>query len=153
MTTESPTHSDSLADRVYVDDLTGEVCRTLLASHHVGRIAFVGSDGFPVVWPVNYTVDGDDVVVRTDRGEMYENVPLHRVAFEVDEFNDAVQTGWSLLIRGGARDVTDSIGEEARADPGRAPQVWAPGGKNRWIAIRIDTISGRQIVRRHAANG
>jgi Pyridoxamine 5'-phosphate oxidase len=106
MTTESPTRSDSLADLVYVDDLTGEVCRTLLASHHVGRIAFVGHDGFPVVLPVNYTVAGDDVVVRTDRGEMYESVPLHRVAFEVDEFNEAVNTGRSLLIRGGARDVT-----------------------------------------------
>lgn len=47
----------------YVDQLTPEVCRTLLASHHLGRVAFVGTDGFPVVFPVNNAVRNDDVVI------------------------------------------------------------------------------------------
>jgi uncharacterized protein len=131
----------------FVDDLTDDVCQTLLASHDVGRLAFLGDDGYPIVFPVNYAVDGDDIIVKTDHGEMYEHVPLHRVAFEVDQFDEAKHTGWNLLVRGEARDVTDSHGEIYAMGLRRGPTVWAPGERHHWLAIRIERISGRQIVR------
>ncbi len=133
----------------YIDDLTEDVCHTLLASHHVGRLAFIGDDGYPIVLPVNYAIDGGDVIVRTDHGEMYEHVPLHRVAFEVDQFDEVAQTGWSLLVRGAARDVTDSHGEIYAMGLRTGPTVWTPGERHHWLAIRIERISGRQIVRPH----
>lgn len=117
---------------------------TLLGSHHVGRLAFVGDDGFPVVIPVNYVVDGADIVLRTDRGAIYEQAPLHRVAFEVDAFDEAERTGWSLLARGSARRIED---HPAEPDDHEMPQTWAPGDKPHVIGIRIERISGRQIVR------
>jgi nitroimidazol reductase NimA-like FMN-containing flavoprotein (pyridoxamine 5'-phosphate oxidase superfamily) len=43
-------------------------CDRLLRSNRVGRIGFV-ADGWPTVLPVNYVMDGDSVVLRTD-GEM-----------------------------------------------------------------------------------
>jgi nitroimidazol reductase NimA-like FMN-containing flavoprotein (pyridoxamine 5'-phosphate oxidase superfamily) len=130
--------------QVFVDDLTEDVCMTLLRSHHVGRLAFVGDDGFPVVIPVNYVVDGDDIVLRTDRGAIYEQAPLHRVAFEVDAFDEAERTGWSILARGSARTIDDRPGE---ADHRDTPETWAPGDRPHVIGIAIERISGRQIVR------
>lgn len=135
---------EAAAHQPFVDDLTEEVCLTLLASHHVGRIAFVGDDDYPVVMPVNYTVDHRDIVLRTDRGETFEYAPVHRVAFEVDEFDERTQTGWSLLVRGAARDVTGSA--NATLDS----QIWAPGERQHTLAIRIERITGRQIVRPYA---
>ena len=135
------------SSHAYVDGLTEEVCRQLLSSHHVGRVAFVDEDGFPVVLPVNYVVDGDDIVLRTSANETYERAPLHRVAFEVDEFHEETQTGWSLLVRGAARDATASLAEAFEVGLHRTPHTWAPGEKNQIIAIAIERISGRQIVR------
>lgn len=129
----------------YVDDLTHEVCLVLLASHHVGRLAFVGDDDYPVVLPVNYVVDGNDIIVRTDQGATFEYTPLHRVAFEVDSFDDETQTGWSLLVRGAGRDVTGEYPDAAESHT--EPEVWAPGDRRHTLAVRIDQISGRQIVR------
>ena len=52
----------------YVDALTEEVCRFLLAEEDVGRIAFVDDDGYPVVLPVNYVL-ADDFIVSHRPGE------------------------------------------------------------------------------------
>jgi nitroimidazol reductase NimA-like FMN-containing flavoprotein (pyridoxamine 5'-phosphate oxidase superfamily) len=133
--------------RSYVDDLTDEVCRTLLASHHIGRVAFVGSDGVPTVLPVNYVVDGNDVVLRTDRGLIREHLPSRRVAFEVDDFDTTAETGWSVLMRGRARDVTETLADSYKSGLRRAPHAWAPGDRTQFLAIEIERISGRQIVR------
>jgi uncharacterized protein len=137
----------------FVDDLTDEVCRVLLGSHNVGRVAFIGDDGFPLVLPVNYLIDGEDIVLQTSTGETFEHVPMHRVAFEVDQFDESAQTGWSVLAKGEARDVTDSVGEIYAMGMRRAPCVWAPGERHHWLAIRIDQLSGRQIVRPISADG
>jgi nitroimidazol reductase NimA-like FMN-containing flavoprotein (pyridoxamine 5'-phosphate oxidase superfamily) len=110
-------------------------------------VAFVGDDGYPVVLPVNYVVDGGFIVVKTDRGGIYEHVPLHQVAFEVDDFDEATRTGWSLLVKGSGREVTDALAEAYETGIHRTPNVWAPGNKSRVIAIGITAISGRQIVR------
>jgi Pyridoxamine 5'-phosphate oxidase len=133
-------HGEDMNKTAYTEDLTSEVCRTLLASHDVGRVAFVGDEGDPAVFPVNYFVRGDDIILRTNGGEVNEHVPLHRAAFEVDHVDDAAKTGWSVLVRGTARDIDEP--------PGDAPtQSWEPGEKARWIAINIDRVSGRHIVR------
>lgn len=134
-------HSRRMTNAAYTDDLTPEVCRTLLATHEIGRVAFVGDEGDPVVFPVNYIVRGDDIIVRTDGGEAHEHVPLHRAAFEVDHVDEEAHTGWSVLVRGPARDIPKPDGEFA------APESWEPGEKSRWMAIRIDRVSGRHIVR------
>ena len=52
---------------VVFEALDTEQCRTLLGSHNVGRMA-VSVDALPVILPVNYAVDGDDIVFRTTPG-------------------------------------------------------------------------------------
>jgi uncharacterized protein len=131
----------------YVDQLTHHVCRSLLQSHRLGRVAFINDEGLPTIFPVNYRLNGDEVVIRTDHGELYNGSAAHQVAFEVDDYDDATRTGWSVLVRGFARDVTESddlLYEMAVFDE---PFPWAPGERNAILAIPIDRISGRQIVR------
>jgi nitroimidazol reductase NimA-like FMN-containing flavoprotein (pyridoxamine 5'-phosphate oxidase superfamily) len=137
----------------YLEDLTAETCTKLLAGEEVGRIAFAGEDGYPVVLPVNYRLDGDLIVFRTAEGLKLENVPLRRVAFEVDRFDLSAKTGWSLLVRGHAREVTSALGEPYESLRKAPLAPWAPGSKDHWVAVETDSITGRQIVRASTASG
>jgi nitroimidazol reductase NimA-like FMN-containing flavoprotein (pyridoxamine 5'-phosphate oxidase superfamily) len=131
----------------YVEDLTPETCWTLLAGEEVGRIAFTDDDGYPVVLPVNYRLDGQLIVFRTAPGLKLERVPLHRVGFEVDRIDLGAHTGWSLLARGHAREVTSALGEPYESLRNSPLGTWAPGDKGHWMAVEVASITGRQIVR------
>ena len=121
-------------------------CRRLLARTDVGRVAFVGADGFLVVLPVNYVVDGDLVALRSASGAKADYLPLHRVAFEVDSFERWSESGWSVLVQGHGQDVTDAVGERFEDLRRRGLTTWAPGEKGHWLTIDIHRISGRRIV-------
>ena len=45
--------------------LHADECRRLLATRQIGRIGLAGGR-FPLILPVNYGLDGDAVVIRTD---------------------------------------------------------------------------------------
>ena len=129
-----------------VVELTPEACMRLLAGEEVGRLAFAGEDGYPVVLPVNYRLDGSLIVFRTADGLKLETVPLRRVAFEVDRLDPSLRTAWSVLVRGHAMEVTSALGEPYESLR-RAPLAsWAPGHKAHWVAVEIASITGRQIV-------
>jgi hypothetical protein len=83
----------------------------------------------------------DDLTPEVCRKLLATHEIMHRAAFEVDPVDEEVHTGWSVLVRGPARDIPESDGEFA------APESWEQGEKSRWIAIRIDRVSGRHIVR------
>jgi uncharacterized protein len=129
-----------------MEELSSDVCRHLLANEVVGRIAFVDDDGYPVVLPVNYHLDGDRIVVRTDPGSKLDRVPLRRVAFEVDHLAPTVTSGWSVLVRGHGREVTSALGPPFDAMRDAPADFWAPGPKQHWLAISIERITGRRIV-------
>jgi len=135
-----------VSETVTVQVLDEAECRRLLADQEVGRVAFVDGDGFPVVMPVNYVVDGDLVALRTESGAKADHLPLHRVAFEVDAVEGADETGWSVLVQGYGQDVTDAVGERFEDLRRRGITSWAPGQRNRWLTIDIHRISGRRIV-------
>jgi uncharacterized protein len=129
-----------------VQVLTEAECHRLLAEQEVGRIAFTDHEGFPVVLPVNFVIDGDLIAIRTDVGAKTEQVPLHRVAFQVDGVERWNHSGWSVLVQGYGQDVTDAVGQHYQELRGRGVDTWAPGDKSRWLTIDIDRISGRRIV-------
>lgn len=131
----------------YFEKLTDEVCHALLESQELGRLAFIGEDGFPIVFPVNYVIDGDAILVHTLRGEIAEYAPFTKVAFEVDHVDAATKTGWSVLVQGVAHDLTGALPGSRQTMLPRAPAPWAPGIRNVSLSIRIAHISGRQLVR------
>jgi nitroimidazol reductase NimA-like FMN-containing flavoprotein (pyridoxamine 5'-phosphate oxidase superfamily) len=126
-----------------IRNLDDDECRALLGEHSLGRVAFI-SDDRPVILPVNYIVDDNLVVFRTDPGQKLSAVPMRHVAFEID--SGAGPDAWSVLVQGLAREVTTALGERYDALRAAAFPVQAPGAKEHWIAIEIAALSGRRIT-------
>ena len=88
---------DGARDRAFVV-LPADECRTLLATRQLGRIGLQGGT-FPVILPVNYSLDGDSVVIRTDSPKITAAADHTRVAFEVDDVDERTRSGWSVLVQ------------------------------------------------------
>ncbi|MEV7182312.1 pyridoxamine 5'-phosphate oxidase family protein [Kitasatospora sp. NPDC093679] len=123
--------------------LTEEECWDRLGTHGVGRIALLGHH-YPVVLPVNYTVDGHAIVYRTSDFGIAATAAGSDVGFQVDRIDDASRSGWSVLIGGGADRVTEPA-EIGRLDRLAATEPWAGGARHLWIRIAPKTVTGRLI--------
>jgi nitroimidazol reductase NimA-like FMN-containing flavoprotein (pyridoxamine 5'-phosphate oxidase superfamily) len=137
------TMAERLPDLDGWQELTKTECFDLLARQWLGRIAVMDHHG-PVVVPVNYILDRHMVVFRTDEGTKLDAACRgSRVAFEIDEIDAATRTGWSVLVRGEAVQVTDP------AELGRLRELplepWAPGAKARYVRILPAVVTGRRI--------
>ncbi|MGW6210141.1 helix-turn-helix domain-containing protein [Streptomyces sp. NPDC055109] len=125
-------------------ELSRTECGDLLGQHGVGRLG-VSTDQGPVVVPVNYSVIDGGVVFRTARGTTPSLAAGSLVAFEVDRIDDAFSEGWSVLVRGRARTVTDP-GEILRFMELSYSAPWAGGRKDVWMRIEPRAVTGRRIV-------
>jgi nitroimidazol reductase NimA-like FMN-containing flavoprotein (pyridoxamine 5'-phosphate oxidase superfamily) len=128
-----------------VEILTAAECRELLDGHHFGRFGFVDSVGvFPSIIPVNYLLDGDKIVIRTDAGsKLAAALRGAPVAFEVDGVDETHQVGWSVVVRGHAEEVTDS---DKLAELRQTPLLaWHPGPKPHYVRINASQVIGRRI--------
>lgn len=124
--------------------LTTAECRALLSTHGVGRLAVPTATG-PAVVPVNYTVVDGAIVFRTAVGSTPALAAGLPVAFEVDRIDDAFSSGWSVLVRGDARAVTD-LAEARRLDGVAYSAPWSGGRRTLWIRIEPRVLSGRRIA-------
>ena len=94
-------------------ELTKQECFGLLTGQHLGRVVLVDDQG-PLALPVNFVVDHHTVLFRSDEGTKLEVASRGaRVAFEVGGADEATRTGWSVLVRGEATEVTDPTGWHA----------------------------------------
>ncbi len=121
-----------------------ETCEELLRSTSVGRLAFV-ADGDVVVIPVNYRYHEGTIVIRTAVGSKLEAAARQaQMTFEIDDWDNASQVGWSVLVKGRAREVLSDDEAADLMQLGLRP--WADAsGKRRWLRIRPDEITGRKI--------
>lgn len=124
-------------------ELTKSECFELLDGQRVGRLAFVDERG-PIVLPVNFVLDNYMVVIRTDEGTKLD-IASHgdRVAFEVDQIDEATGSAWSVLIRGEAIEVTDELELDRLSQLPLRPL--APGPKSHFVRILPAVITGRRI--------
>lgn len=131
-------------DRAGLEILHLGDCFLLLGSVPLGRIGFLAG-GEVVILPVNFVVDGQDVVFRTSEGSKLSAVEVgHYVGFEADSYDLATGTGWSVVVNGLA-EVVDSDAEAARLDS-LGLSTWGGGGSDRmWVRIRPTSITGRRI--------
>jgi len=128
--------------RTGLEELTQRECLRLARTCALGRLAVVVG-GRPFVFPVNFTLDGDAVVLRTDAGTKLEGARSGWVAFECDGIDSVYHTGWSVVITGEAEEVDDPA-EIARLE--QLPlRPWCEGQKSVWLRIRSRVISGRRI--------
>lgn len=119
-------------------------CLELLRTVTVGRIAFT-EQGLPAIHPVNFTVNGSNVIIRTSGGgKLAAAVTGAMVAFEADEVDAATRSGWSVVVLGHASVIRDINELVTLAGPDSRP--WAPGRTNHVIRIRTERITGRRVV-------
>lgn len=123
--------------------LDRETCLELLAGARVGRLG-LSVDALPVVLPVNFAVDGDEIVVGSGPGgKLRAAVRGNVVAFEVDEWDPLSHEGWSVLVRGHSRVLEDEAElERARTLPLRP---WGQLGDLSYLAVRLDLVTGRRL--------
>src|SRR3954469_14078851 len=94
-------------DSAGLGGLSRDACLTRLTATPIGRIVFTDR-ALPAVQPVNYLLDGDQIVVRVAIGSKLAAATHNAiVAFEADQFDPATRTGWSVTVVGAARAVTD----------------------------------------------
>jgi len=132
-------------------ELTKSECFQLLAIEQLGRVAVVDDRG-PIVFLVNFVLDHHTLVLRTDEGTKLDAaIKGSRVAFEIDGTDPATRTGWSVVARGEAVEVTDPA-ELARLS--KLPlHPWAPGAKARYVRILPAVLTGRRITAPRRAAG
>ena len=112
----------------------------------VGRIAYCERQA-PVVLPVNYTVQSQSIVFRTRAGSRLARFMNDaKASFQVDEIDDPLEAGWSVLVIGLAQWVTDT---EELSDlwwDQRQPQPWAEGERNAFVRIAPAAVTGRRVL-------
>ena len=120
-------------------------CIRLLASEEIGRLAVVAGQT-PLIFPVNYVLDGGAVVFRTDAGTKLDAGPRGPACFEVDAFDRDQRTGWSVVVVGRLEEVT--LYDAAMLARVRALPVvpWAGGAKAHWMRLVPDRITGRRVA-------
>jgi uncharacterized protein len=130
-------------DQNGLEVLDRDECLALLRKPAVGRVA-VTAAALPRIFPVTFRIADDQILFRTSLGTKLEAATNNTVvAFEADEFDPTAHSGWSVMVTGMARAVTDPD-ERATVDALQLPR-WAPQGGDRVVAISIELVSGRRI--------
>jgi uncharacterized protein len=134
------------ADPPALQDLTDDECYELLAAQQIGRLG-VNAEHYPLIFPVNYGLDRHAIVIRTHEGTKLSAADHANVTFEVDHIDPISRSGWSVLVRGLAEEVTaahrDELIERTHAT---GVEPWAPGEHGHWLRIIPHDVSGRRIV-------
>lgn len=118
-------------------------CMRLLSSTRLGRVGFTSSAG-PQVLPVNHTVLDGSIVFRTELyTSLADGTRGSTVAFESDELDDRMRSGWSVLVVGRAEHVEDP--DEMTDVFRRMGQPWAPGSRPLIARIVPSEVTGRRF--------
>lgn len=131
-------HRENAPTRRLVD-LDVDECWTLAVTRPVGRLAWTGTHG-PTVLPVNFTVNGTHVLVRTTAySEVSRECDDSLVAFEVDDIDVESRSGWSVLMRGRGH-------LEYGPGGGGEPDVWLSGPRSLRLRIEVAEVTGRRVT-------
>lgn len=113
-----------------------------LEENSVGRLAVCIGE-HPDVFPVNYVVVDETIAFRTEAGTKLAGSLLGAaVAFEVDQVDEENRVGWSVVAHGKAHEV-EKLADLIALEPYDL-EPWI-GERRRWVTIRVDDISGREI--------
>jgi uncharacterized protein len=129
--------------------LTDEQALQLLAGGEVGRVGItIGS--LPAIFPVNYRLIDGAIVFRTAPGsKMSAATEGAVVAFEVDDYQLADRSGWSVLVVGRAEVVDDDELAVKLTSVHLEPLVDGP--RTAIVRITPTFLSGRRLVHRTGA--
>ncbi len=128
--------------------LDREECLRLLSAAPIGRLAFreVAEEGRITVLPVAFAWVDEGIVFRALEGAKLAAAVGHEpVAFEIDSWDERERTGWSVVVHGVARAVTEWAEVEQLERSG--VMAWAKERwRDRWIRIEPDEVTGRRLA-------
>jgi nitroimidazol reductase NimA-like FMN-containing flavoprotein (pyridoxamine 5'-phosphate oxidase superfamily) len=133
-----------------LEELDEAECLRLIASGGIGRIGYSGRYG-PTVMPVNYRLYDGTIVFRTTPDSATDEDlrtgianAEYKVAFEIDDFDAAARTGWSVLIQGSAHHVDSEDERASVAAAGVEP--WPGGDRELFLRIVPTRVTGRRVT-------
>lgn len=122
--------------------LEPKACLRLLRTASLGRVVFTEA-ALPAVRPVTFAAPDGEVIISAGWGSWGPKLDGTVVAFEVEDIDPATRDGWSVVVVGRARLVTD---------PASLPG-FPPAGERPWglearllVAIDIEHLSGRRTT-------
>jgi hypothetical protein len=118
-------------------------CWRLLSAGSIGRLGYQAETG-PRIVPVNYALAGESIVIRTaPRTEIARLAPGQTVAFEIDQVDEFLRSGWSILAVGVLREVPlESLRLLA---PHQTPDPWAEGPRSVFLEFDPRELTGRRV--------
>jgi hypothetical protein len=126
-----------------LEELGAAECLAYLRPGGVGRFLYVASRG-PVAAPVNYRMLGDAVIFRTGIASGIAGaIGQSSVSFDVDHLDPVLAEGWSVLVSGTARVVSDQ--RELDEVTTLRIEPWAGGERDAYIRLTTREITGRRI--------
>ncbi|MFK4105317.1 pyridoxamine 5'-phosphate oxidase family protein [Streptomyces sp. NPDC019531] len=120
----------------------------LLGTVSFGRVVFT-QHALPTVRPVNHVLDNGDIVIRTHEAAALTSrtrqteAPGVVVAYEADAIDPVTHLGWSVVVTGYARLVTDA-GDLARYQALLRP--WVSRAMDYAVRIHPDLITGIRLA-------
>lgn len=128
-----------------IEELGRDECLELLGTQSIGRLAVADHGHYPPhLVPVNFVLDGDRVVFRSEWGLKFRLSVLaeHSVSFEVDHLDPDGRLAWSVVVQGRA----DLLGQDEIDAVTQAPKLRPLVGEPReWIQIVPYVITGRKL--------
>ncbi len=126
-----------------IEILERERCLDLLGTVRVGRLVFT-EDTLPAVQPTNFRMYQGQVVIRiAGGGKLAAATGNAVVAFQADDLDPDLRTGWSVTVVGHATLITD-VGELVDV-AGTFLQPWVDGRRDHFVRIRTEKVTGREL--------
>ncbi len=125
--------------------LDGATAMGLLACVDCGRLAF-STNSLPAIRPVNHVVDDGRIIIRTSStgaiSAAARSIDGVMVAYEADKIDAWGRTGWSVIVTGRARTVTDPD-QVSRYQ--QLLQPWVDHADT-VVAIEPEIVTGRRVI-------
>jgi hypothetical protein len=119
-------------------------CWALLSPEGIGRLVFDSERG-PTALPVSYHARPHDLVFATHPGTHLDQLDgQEAVGLEADHLDDAIGEGWSVLVSGRVRRVTepDELAELERFTDTK----WSGPDATHLLVLEPTEVTGRRIV-------
>ncbi len=130
----------------HLERLERDECIRRLEAHGVGRIGVV-AHGSVGIFPVNYAVAGDSIVVRVRHdGVIEKGTHGTAVAIEIDYADSMYHEGWSVLVQGRCEHVSDP--DEIAALDHLPLLPWGDSERDLYLRVAMESVSGRHIHHR-----
>jgi hypothetical protein len=126
-------------------------CRHLLGSTGTGRLGYTHG-AMPAILPVPFAVRDGQVVIPARRGSaVVSAVRGAVVVFEVDSYDAATDTGWSVTVVGPTH-LISAPGRVAALEDSPS-SLGAPAPDRCYIAVRLGLLRGWRMLETTAASG